>query len=35
MKELEDMIENIVQGRDNTYVKEPPKWDSSSFSTKA
>jgi [CysO sulfur-carrier protein]-S-L-cysteine hydrolase len=35
LKELETMIDNIIQGRDNEYVKEPPKWDSSSFSTKA
>jgi proteasome lid subunit RPN8/RPN11 len=35
MRELESMIKNIINGRDNEYVKEPPKWDSSSFTTKA
>jgi [CysO sulfur-carrier protein]-S-L-cysteine hydrolase len=35
MKELSKMIDNIIHGRDNTYVKVPEKWDSTTFSTKA
>ncbi len=35
MKELADMINAMIEGRDVDYRKEPPKWDSSSFSTRA